>query len=48
MNANAPTPQALEPALLERPLRGRNLVGSNLAEELGEAPALLVFLRHYG
>lgn len=30
------------------PIRGRNLTGATLAEELGAAPTLLAFLRHLG
>lgn len=33
---------------LDRPIRGRNLRGATLAEELGDAPTLLCFLRHFG
>ncbi len=29
-------------------VRGSNLKGSSLAEEIGEAPTRLVFLRHLG
>jgi len=40
-------PHSLEPKLLERPVRGRNLVGPTLADNLRE-PTLVVFLRHFG
>ena len=29
-------------------LRGRNLTGRSLAEEFGDRPALLLFVRHLG
>ena len=34
--------------LLDRPVQGRNLAGSTLAENLEPRPTLLVFLRHFG
>ena len=33
---------------LKRTIEGRNLTGDTLAEEVGAAPTLLVFLRHFG
>lgn len=43
--------QTLKPLaakVLERRVEGRNLSGATLAENLGPAPTLLVFLRHFG
>ncbi len=39
--------QFLDRNLLERPVRGRNLAGPTLADNLRE-PTLVVFLRHFG
>jgi hypothetical protein len=33
---------------LDHPLTGLNLSGATLRTELGAAPTLLVFLRHFG
>lgn len=32
----------------QHPIRGRNLTGGTLAEELGVSPTVLAFLRHLG
>lgn len=34
--------------LLERPVRGTNLSGATLGQNLGPGPALVAFLRHFG
>jgi hypothetical protein len=34
--------------ILEMPVQGVHLTGTNLRQELGTAPTLLVFLRHFG
>ena len=39
--------QILDPSLLERAVKGRNLSGATLRENMQE-PTLLVFLRHLG
>jgi hypothetical protein len=33
---------------LGKTIEGRNLTGRTLSEEIGDAPTLLVFLRHLG
>ena len=45
---NEPDRDVLSDELLARPVRGRNLRGATLGEELGDEPRLLVFLRHFG
>jgi hypothetical protein len=39
--------QSLDQNVLQRPVRGRNLAGPTLADNLRE-PTLVVFLRHFG
>jgi hypothetical protein len=34
--------------ILEMPVQGIHLTGTSLRQELGTAPTLLVFLRHFG
>jgi hypothetical protein len=34
--------------ILEMPVQGVHLTGTSLRQELGTAPTLLVFLRHFG
>ena len=34
--------------VLDRPVAGWNLRGDSLRAELGDTPALLLFLRHFG
>ena len=41
------TLRTLDPALLARPVEGRNLTGATLGENL-DGTTLLVFLRHFG
>lgn len=43
-----PTTSILPAPTLERPVRGRNLAGATLGENLGPGPGLLVFLRNLG
>ena len=43
-----PTPRPLPAELLATPVRGRNLRGTTLRDELAGEPTLLVFLRHFG
>ena len=38
----------LDPALLELPLRGRNLDGATLGAQLEGGPQVVIFLRHFG
>lgn len=34
--------------LLEIPIEGVNLTGETLADQIGDRPTLLIFLRHFG
>lgn len=38
----------IDPAVLALPVQGRHLRGPTLGEALGEAPRVLLFLRHFG
>jgi hypothetical protein len=38
----------LDNDLLERPVRGTNLAGPTLGQNLGPGPTLVAFLRHFG
>ena len=38
----------IDDTLLDRPVAGINLEPGTLRHQLGEAPTLLVFLRHFG
>ena len=40
--------ERLDLAMLGREIRGNRLRAGTLAEELGNAPTLLCFLRHFG
>lgn len=46
-NPMKPQTQVLDPSLLDRAVKGRNLCGTTLRENL-QAATLLVFLRHLG
>jgi hypothetical protein len=41
-------PQPISPDILASPVEGLNLQGSTLADQIGDRPSLLVFLRHFG
>ena len=40
--------EPIDPAVLDRPVRGRHLVPGTLRDQLAARPTLLVFLRHLG
>lgn len=40
--------QSLPPGVLDLPVQGVNIPTSTLRQQIGEAPTLLVFLRHFG
>lgn len=40
--------KAIPPSLLQRAVQGHNLQPGTLAEQMGDKPTLLVFLRHFG
>ena len=41
-------PDSIPTDILQSPVEGLNLRGPTLADQLGDRPALLVFLRHFG
>ncbi|MEM7310080.1 MAG: hypothetical protein AAF682_25615 [Planctomycetota bacterium] len=42
------TIRSLPAGLLSQPVRGRNLRGTTLGENLADGPHLVAFLRHFG